>query len=74
MILYHGYHCTLVFVFPTRDHLGRRDIVLNYRDIDGDLIEIVDQSDLDLMTKTTPLTLYITDQGDHTPYNTHPYR
>ncbi|CAI8026135.1 Neutrophil cytosol factor 4 [Geodia barretti] len=57
-----------------QDHLGRRDIVLNYRDIDGDLIEIVDQSDLDLMTKTTPLTLYITDQGDHTPYNTHPYR
>jgi hypothetical protein len=60
-----------------QDHLGRRDIVLNYRDIDGDLIEIVDQSDLDLMTQTTlttPLTLYITDQGDHTPYNTHPYR
>ena len=50
--------------------------MLNYRDSEGDLIEVVDQSDLDLMTLTRhqPLTLFITNQGDHTPYNTHPYR
>lgn len=51
--------------------------MLNFKDVDGDLIEIVDQSDLDLMTHTfpsKPLTLFITDQGDYTPYNTHPYR
>ena len=56
--------------------MGRRDIVLNYRDKDGDLIEIVDQSDLDLMKQSCQgsYTIFITDHGDHTPYNTHPYR
>ena len=49
---------------------------MNYRDRDGDLIEIVDQSDLDLMIKSIqgPPSLFITYQGDHTPYHTHPYR
>lgn len=57
---------------------------MNYQDTVGDLIEIVDQSDLDLMISSSqavpqqwgqpPWTLYITDQGDHTPYNTYPYR
>ena len=65
-----------------RDKLGRRNFVLNYKDSSGDLIEIVDQSDLNLMMsegtsphKSSPVqwALYVTDQGDHTPYNTHPY-
>lgn len=54
---------------------------MNYKDRVGDLIEIVDQSDLNLMLDEarhlpghTPWTLYLTDQGDYTPYNTHPYR
>lgn len=54
---------------------------MNYKDRVGDLIEIVDQSDLDLMVYETrqhqghtPWTLYLTEQGDYTPYNTHPYR
>ena len=74
---------SIVLSFP-RDRLGRRNFVLNYRDRTGDLIEIVDQSDLKLMTSEpgasphkpghAPWALYITEQGDHTPYNTHPYR
>lgn len=54
---------------------------MNYKDSVGDLIEIVDQSDLDLMVLESghlqshaPWTLYLTDQGDYSPYNTHPYR
>ena len=61
-----------------RDHLGRRDFVISYQDnIDSDLIEIVDQSDLDLMTssyKTSSWQLFITKPGDYTPFNTHPYK
>lgn len=65
----------------SRDHLGRRNFVMNYKDSVGDLIEVVDQSDLDLMVSESrhqqshaPWTLYLTDWGDYTPYNTHPYR
>lgn len=60
-----------------QDHLGRRDFVMNYRDSDGDMIEITDQEDVNLMsssiTVSSGLTIFITDQGDYTPYNTHPY-
>lgn len=50
---------------------------MNYRDSDGDMIEIIDQEDVNLMsssiTVSSGLTIFITDQGDYTPYNTHPY-
>ena len=61
---------------------------MNYKDRVGDLIEIVDTSDLQLMqdnhqasgkkteahTTTAPWTLYITREGQTNVYHTDPYK
>ena len=71
----------VLYDYKCRDHLGRRNFVLNYQDNDGDLIEMVDQSDLDTMhherlscKQQASWTFHLTELGDHTPYHTHPYR
>ncbi|XP_019852481.1 PREDICTED: neutrophil cytosol factor 4-like [Amphimedon queenslandica] len=67
-----------------RAQLKDTKIAINYKDSSGDLIEVVDDSDLLLMKddsssrstgrssddNTAPWTLYITRAGDHSVYNT----
>lgn len=68
-------------------HLGQRDIVLNYKDSSGDLVEMADQNDIALMRKEgipprrrsdssthAPWAIYVTKAGNHTPYHTDPYQ
>lgn len=61
-------------------------ITINYKDSSGDLIEIVDDNDLQIMkdqlrgrasdqkTNLAPWKLYISKSGDTAVYNTHPYK
>ena len=73
---------TLKMEYSCRTHLRKTNIVLNYKDKDGDLIEICDREDIEMMkTDATPprkllpgnchapWAIYVTLQGDHTPYN-----
>ena len=65
--------------------MRRRDVVLNYLDSTGDLVEMVDDSDVGLMQSEgkpppqhlgdyhAPWAVYVTVAGDHTPYRTDPY-
>ena len=62
-------------------------VTLNFKDQQGDLIQIVDESDMKLVKKYAaklkrpgvkdPLhstwAIYATRVGDYSPYNTHPY-
>ena len=68
--------------FP-RKHLHQKDIVLNYKDSSGDLVEITSNEDIELMMSEgippqkgthAPWAIYVTVAGDHTPYNTNPYK
>ena len=61
------------------------EVVLNFKDKDGDLVQLNDTSDVKLLHKYAasvrrvkdPLcanwALYITKVGDYSVYNTHPY-
>ena len=69
-----------------RNHFQRQRISLNYKDRTGDLIEMTEQSDIELMKaegipprrqsegQHAPWALYVTEAGDHIPYNTDPYK
>ena len=75
----------LPFFLP-RKHLHQKDIVLNYKDLSGDLIEMTSNEDVELMKSEgippqkrfngthAPWAIYVTVTGDHTPYNTNPYK
>ena len=59
-----------------RGHLKRRDIVLNYKDRTGDLIEITDKKDIEMMKREVAQdgwTFHVTRSGDLQVYHTHPY-
>ncbi|XP_006813665.1 neutrophil cytosol factor 4-like [Saccoglossus kowalevskii] len=68
-----------------RKSLSSSNIVLNYRDIEGDLILLKDQEDIDLLLEVAslhpqlaisgyvPWELHITMSGDCSQYNTDPY-
>ena len=83
------HNCVISSIFSAlslshkRAQLKDTKISINYKDSSGDLIEVVDDSDLLLMKddssrstgrsnddSTAPWTLYITRAGDHTVYNT----
>ena len=81
------YHPPLIHILHCRKHLHERDIVLNYKDPSGDLIEIIDRDDIELLKQDgapplrriegsshAPWAIYVTKAGDHTPYNTDPYK
>jgi len=67
-------------------HLHQNDIVLNYKDSSGDLVEMTTNEDIELMKSEgipprrraegahAPWAIYVTVTGDHTPYNTDPYK
>lgn len=68
--------------FPTRREFGRDDFVLNYRDLDGDLIRLLSDQDVELMVSLSkkrpsekhffPWKLHITHKDDLSVYNTSP--
>lgn len=72
--------------FLLRKHLHQKDIALNYKDLSGDLIEMTSNEDVELMMSEgippqkrsngthAPWAIYVTVAGDHTPYNTNPYK
>jgi hypothetical protein len=60
-------------------------VVLNFKDKDGDLVQLNNESDMKLLTKYATMkrfqkdplkakwSIYITKVGDYSVYNTHPY-
>ena len=75
----------IIFLF-NRSELRDTRITLNYKDKSGDLIELIDDTDFQLMTEEcgrgqrshnqlgdTSWILYITKADDTSVYNTHPY-
>ena len=77
---------SLSFSYLPRKHLHQKDIVLNYKDSSGDLIEMTSNEDIELMKSEgispqikssgahAPWAIYVTVAGDHNPYNTSPYK
>ena len=73
------------FLTHTRNHLQQKQLVLNFKDSAGDLIEMVDEDDITLMKSEgipprrrtdgahAPWAIYVTEVGDHSPYHTDPY-
>ncbi|XP_077979634.1 neutrophil cytosol factor 4-like [Glandiceps talaboti] len=69
-----------------RSSLGSKNLILNYQDIQGDLIMLKDQSDIDLLlveasvnpqqaiSGYVPWELHISKEGDYSVYNVNPYR
>ena len=65
-----------------RGHLHKKNIVLNYKDRDGDLIQICDREDIELLKKDAtapkrslgnchaPWAIHVTLEGDYSAYNT----
>ena len=74
--------CLIPLSLFLRNHLRKKNIVLNYKDRDGDLIEMCDREDIELLkaeataprkslgNNHAPWAIYITLVGDRTPYNT----
>ena len=71
----------------SRAHLQQKDIVLNYKDSSGDLVEMTEQNDIILMrtegipprrrsdsSTHAPWAIYVTKAGDYTSYQTDPYQ
>lgn len=66
----------------TRREFDQDDIVLNYRDLDGDLIRLLSDQDIELMVSQSrskpsekhmfPWKLHITHKDDFSVYNTSP--
>ena len=77
---------TLSFSYLPRKHLHQKDIVLNYKDSSGDLVEMTSNEDIELMKSEgispqikfsgthAPWAIYVTVAGGHNPYNTSPYK
>jgi hypothetical protein len=77
--------CTPNYLY--RKQLHRHDIMLNYRDSDGDLVQITEQRDMALLsTDATPTpprqhskanhapwAIYVTQLNDTSVYSTNPY-
>lgn len=67
------------------DAMPYGQVVLNFKDKDGDLVQLNDESDMKLLTKYATMkrfqkdplkakwSIYITKVGDYSVYNTHPY-
>ena len=76
----------LIHCFPIRKQIRRHDIVLNYKDSDGDLVQLVHQEDMQLLPveatppknssrhlgkcEHAPWAIYITLSDDNSVYNT----
>jgi len=68
--------------FSTRQEFDQHDIVLNYRDLDGDLIRLLSDQDVELMVSQSrkrssekhffPWKLHITHKDDFSVYSTSP--
>ncbi len=66
-----------------RKHLHREDVVLNFKDYSGDLVEMADSDDIELMKSEgipprkksganhAHWAVYVTQRNDHTPYRRH---
>ena len=73
--------CVCVCVCVCRRHLHRSGLVLNYKDSSGDLVEMVDESDVILLqregipprkTSDAPWAIYMTTAGDNSVYHLDP--
>ncbi len=70
----------------SRGQLHRRRLVLNYRDSSGDLVEMTEQMDIELMksegipprrqsdSNHAPWAVYVTEVGDYKVYSTDPHK
>ncbi|XP_064407065.1 neutrophil cytosol factor 4-like [Halichondria panicea] len=66
-----------------KKHLHREDVVLNFKDYSGDLVEMADSDDIELMKSEgipprkksganhAHWAVYVTQRNDHTPYRRH---